>query len=293
MEITKELVRHLIDSQFPDWKQLEICPVAQSGHDNRTFHLGSKMVVRLPSSPAYAAQIEKEAAWLPVLQKNLSLPISCPVALGKPTDSYPFPWSVNCYIQGETASDQNIPHMGSFAAELSIFLKELQEISTEGAPLPGKHNFFRGASPIVYHQQVEAVLKQPDKDWPVPVIKRIWERAIASEWQNPPVWLHGDIAPGNLLVQNGHLCGVIDFGIMGIGDPACDYAMAWSFFDRHSRPCFLHGLDSQTIDRARGWALWKALITYHDPNPKVSDNARHTCNNIFQEYNNIFMEEIK
>lgn len=284
MEISKDLVQQLIDTQFPEWSKLEIDAVAQGGHDNRTFHLGEEMTVRLPSGPEYVPQIEKEAKWLPFLQKELSLPISCPVAMGAPTDAYPFPWSVNRYIEGETVIQSNIGHMEDFATELSMFLKELQGISTEGAPAAGEHNFFRGANPAVYHGQVEAALNHPERDWPVQKIKTIWNKAIASNWQYPPVWLHGDIAPGNLLVKGGRLCGVIDFGIMGVGDPACDYAMAWTFFDSRSRQHFLRGLDVDTIDRARGWALWKALITYNDHNKAVSENARFTLNSILEEY---------
>ena len=283
-KITRELVQRLINAQFPKWKEWEIEPVAQSGHDNRTFHLGEKMTVRLPSGPEYVAQIEKEARWLPFLQKRLSLPISCPVAMGMPSDEYPFPWSINRYIEGQTVTSGAVCDMAGFATELAAFLGELQSIGTEGAPAAGEHNFYRGASPAVYDKQVKAALRQPDAGWPVPKIEAIWKKAVASNWQHAPVWLHGDIAPGNLLMKDGHLCGVIDFGIMGVGDPACDYAMAWTFFDSHSRTCFLRGLDAGTIDRARGWALWKALITYHDADKAVADNARFTLENLLEEY---------
>lgn len=282
--IDTQLVRELISAQFPEWKDLEIRPVIQSGHDNRTFHLGEKMTVRLPSGDDYVAQIEKETKWLPILAKNLSLPISSPIALGTPSNNYPFPWSINRYIEGETVSERNVPDKKRLAGEISGFLRELQRINTEGAPVAGKHNFYRGANPAVYHNQVEKALQERKKDVPVQKIRAVWERAVASEWGKPPVWIHGDIAPGNLLVKDGRLCGVIDFGIMGIGDPACDYAMAWTFFDGDSRKCFLQGLDPGTVDRARGWALWKALITYHESEPRISDNAKFTLSAILDEY---------
>lgn len=119
---------------------------------------------------------------------------------------------------------------------------------------------------------------------PVGALKQLWQRATATRWTSAPVWLHGDVAPGNILVRDGTLCGVIDFGIMGVGDPACDYAMAWTFFDRPSRVRFLEDLDPGTIDRARGWALWKALITYRSPEPGAADSARHTLDVILEEY---------
>lgn len=242
------------------------------------------MAVRLPSAPDYVAQIEKEAKWLPFLAKHLSLPISNPIAIGKPSETYPFPWSVNRYLEGETANKNNISNTNRFAKKLAAFLKELQSVDTTGAPEAGKHNFYRGASPEVYSYQVDEALKAHKNDLPTEKLRMLWQQAIASKWEQKPVWIHGDVAPGNLLVKNGSLCAVIDFGIMGIGDPACDYAMAWTFFDEKGRKCFLHDLDKATVDRARGWALWKALITCTDENKDVAQNAKHTLNEIIVEF---------
>jgi len=139
------LVSRLIKEQFPQWANLQIEPVEHSGHDNRTFHLGEEMTVRLPSGEEYVPQVEKEMKWLPVLAGRLSLPISSPVAQGKADGLYPFPWSVNKYIPGETLHKNNILDINQFAAALADFLKELQSIDTKGAPLAGEHNFFRGA----------------------------------------------------------------------------------------------------------------------------------------------------
>lgn len=284
IEISKDLVGRLIKEQFPQWANLRIEPVKHSGHDNRTFHLGDKMAVRLPSGPDYVPQVEKEAKWLPFLAKHLSLPISNPIAIGKPSEDYPFTWSLNSYLDGETASEDNISDKCHFAKELALFLRELQSIDTTGAPEAGKHNFYRGASPEVYTHQVYEALEAHKNDLPTEKFRILWEQAISSNWEQKPVWIHGDIASGNLLVKNGSLCGVIDFGIMGIGDPACDYAMAWTFFDEKSRKCFLRDLDQATIDRARGWALWKALITCSNINEDVVRNSKHTLNEIVAEF---------
>lgn len=283
MEITAALAARLVREQFPQWAAMEVWPVAHSGHDNRTFHLGAGLTVRLPSGPEYVPQIEKEARWLPYLAGRLSLPVPYPVALGRPNDTYPFPWSVNRYLPGETVRPDTVPDPERLAGELAAFLRELQAVDTAGAPAAGTHNFFRGANPAVYHAQTEEALRTLADELPVRVLRPLWERAVASEWQAPPVWIHGDIAPGNLLVREGRLCGVIDFGIMGIGDPACDYAMAWTCFEGCSRARFLQGLDAATVDRARGWALWKALITYHAPDPAVAENARRTLTRILAE----------
>lgn len=166
MEITTSLVKKMTDTQFPEWSDLEVYPVVKSGHDNRTFHLGDKMAVRLPSGPDYVPQVEKEAKWLPFLAKYLSLPISNPIAIGKPSEDYPFTWSVNSYLDGETASEDNISDKCRFAKELASFLKELQSIDTTGTPEAGKYNFYRGASPEVYSHQVYEALEAQKKDLP-------------------------------------------------------------------------------------------------------------------------------
>lgn len=282
-EITTQLVKRLIARQFPQWSALEVRPVRKSGHDNRTFHLGNEMAVRLPSGADYVPQVEKEARWLPFLAERLSLPISTPVAQGRPDFEYPFPWSVNRYLEGETAEEGLIPDKKAFAADLAAFLRALQRVDTAGAPVGGRHNFYRGASLAVYDGETQEALDRLKAELPTEKLRRIWLRALSSQWKRDGVWIHGDVAPGNLLVKAGRLSGVIDFGIMGVGDPACDYAMAWTFFDEESRSAFLDGLDDSTIDRARGWALWKALITYKQADGTIHSGARDTIDNLLRE----------
>jgi aminoglycoside phosphotransferase (APT) family kinase protein len=283
IEITTEIVRSLIREQFTQWQELPVQPVAKSGHDNRTFHLGDEMTVRLPSGEGYVAQVEKEMTWLPKLKPYISLPISSPIAKGRPAAQYPFPWSVNRYIQGETASSDPDLNLKQFAADLTAFLVELQAIDTTGAPAAGPHNFFRGGDLSVYHDETVAALSQLKGELPTDLLRRIWQRAIRSKWPGQAVWIHGDVAPGNLLVKDGRLCGVIDFGTMGVGDPACDYAIAWTFLDMESRKVFLQGIDPDTRDRAKGWALWKALITFHSTNMEVARNAAFTIQSILDD----------
>lgn len=285
IEINKVIISTLIREQFPQWAGLQIKPVPKSGHDNRTYLLGDEMTVRLPSSEAYVPQVEKEYRWLPVLKKFVSLPISCPIAKGLPGAGYPFPWLVNRFIQGENASYENIGSLDVFAADLALFLKEFKSADTAGAPLAGPHNFYRGGDLGVYHEETEQALDELKGILPTDKLQSLWDKAISAKWYGKDVWIHGDVAPGNLLVQDGRLCGVIDFGIMGVGDPSCDYAMAWTFFDKKSRKTFLDVLecDNKTADRARGWALWKALITYRDFDQERSALARHTIRTILEE----------
>ncbi len=274
LDITAALVRELINEQFPQWADLDIYPVAKSGHDNRTFHLGSDMTVRLPSGPAYASAVEKEARWLPVFQPRLSLPIPVPLALGSPTERYPLPWSVNRWIDGETLTRENVRDMEALARDLAGFLRELEAIDATGGVPAGKQNFHRGGDLSVYDDEARTTIERVSGLYDPHALTEMWEAALSSRYDGPPRWVHGDVATGNLLVQDGRLCGVIDFGTMGVGDPSCDLVMAWNFFDAKSRALFLSLMDlgEDATRRARGWALWKALITY-DWNEKGSELA--------------------
>lgn len=258
------LIQKLITTQFPQWAHLPIKAVEPGGWDNRTFRLGEHMSIRLPSAEEYASKIEKEYYWLPKLAPLLPLLVPTPIALGKPTQEFPFPWSIYQWIDGETASINNVPDLCQCAANLAQFLLALQKINPTGGPLAGPHNFYRGGDLKIYDTETQQAIKKLEYHIDTNTIKKIWNNAISSSWQKPPVWVHGDIAPTNLLVNKGKLIAIIDFGGLGIGDPACDYAIAWTFFTKESRDTFRKALavDDATWERARGWALWKALIIY-------------------------------
>jgi aminoglycoside phosphotransferase (APT) family kinase protein len=272
LEITTELVQRLISEQFPQWRHLTITPVKKSGHDNRTFRLGHELTVRLPSHESYASAVEKEATWLPVFKSQLSLPIPVPLAKGKPSNEYPLPWSVNHWIEGETVTYSNIRDMNEFAEDLAKFLTELEAIDASNGVPAGEQNFHRGGDLAVYDTQTRMVIERLAGQYDQSLLREIWDLALATPYRFSPVWIHGDVAVGNLLVREGRLCGVIDFGTMGVGDPSSDLVMAWNFFDANSRHLFLRrvGFGEDTMNRSRGWALWKALITY-DGNEKNSE----------------------
>lgn len=283
MDITVEMVRKLVREQFPQWQQLDIFPVAKSGFDNRTFHLGDTMTVRLPSGFDYVAQVEKENRWMPYLQEHLDYAISKPIATGKPTSYYPFSWSINLWIEGNTLLECFDVDQKQFAKDLAEALHKLQMVDCQNGPEAGKHNFYRGCDLKIYHQETLNALKNMENRLPVKRLFQIWETSVSTIYKGKKVWVHGDIAPGNILLRNNKFYGLIDFGILGIGDPACDYAMAWTYFNEEARRIFLEGLPGDMINRARGWALWKALITYDDNDENFKQSARYTVDAILRE----------
>lgn len=247
------------------------------------------MSVRLPSEEAYVPQVEKEQKWLPILAKHLSTQITEPLAKGEPSEDYPYPWSVNKWLDGETATLDNIDDANQFALDLGGFLVELQSIDASEGPLAGKHNFYRGGDIVVYENECRDAINNNVTIFNKHLLGEIWGLALTSKWAREPVWVHGDIAPGNILIMNGKLSAVIDFGILGVGDPSCDAAMAWTFFDDSSRKAFKNALkfDEETWNRARGWALWKALITYNrnkQSNKAIADEQYNIIEVIINDY---------
>lgn len=259
--IDASLVRQLVRSRFPQWAHLPVTPLP-GGWDHRSFRLGESMVVRLPSSAAYAGQVEKENHWLPVLAPLLPLTIPEPLALGEPAQGYPWRWAINGWIDGETATEANVRDQSEFAAALASFLHALQGIDARDGPAAGPDNFFRGGPLATYDAEARQAIRILDGKIDGRTAMGVWDAAVATRWRRPPVFLHGDISAGNLLVQQGCLYAVIDFGMLAAGDPACDLAVAWSFLAPGSRSDFRStlGLDDGTWARGRGWALWKASI---------------------------------
>lgn len=262
VRVEEATVAALVADQFPQWANRPITRVKPGGWDNRTFRLGADLLVRMPAAAHYIAQVEKEQLWLPRLAAALPLPIPAPVAVGAPGRGYPFPWSICAWIEGETVAAADDLDHERLADDLADFLQALHAIDPADGPAAGPHNFHRGGDPAVYDGQtraaVEALGDQIDGD----AALALWDAALATRWDRPPVWIHGDVAPGNLLVRDGRLAAVIDFGTCGVGDPACDLAFAWTFLNDGAREVFRQhlALDDDTWLRGQAWALWKALI---------------------------------
>jgi aminoglycoside phosphotransferase (APT) family kinase protein len=262
--IDAALAERLVAAQFPQWSDLPIRPVDLAGWDNRTFRLGDTMSVRLPTGPWYAFQVEKEQRWLPQLAPQLPLPIPEPVAQGEPGEGYPYAWSIYRWIDGRPAVPGSIGDLTTFATDLAGFLVALREADATDGPAAGRHNFFRGGPLQTYEDEARQAVVDLGDAIPATTALRILDEALATEWDGPPVWFHGDVATGNLLVRDGRLAAVIDFGSSGVGDPACDVVIAWTLLRGASREAFRSALevDPATWARGRGWALWKSLITY-------------------------------
>ena len=265
-DITTEVVQRLVAEQFPAWADLPVTKVDLDGWDNATFRLGSTMSVRLPSHEAYVPQIDKEHRWLPVLAPALPLPIPEPLAKGEPNAEFPRPWSVYGWHEGRPATAERVRDLEACAAELAAFLTALSRVPTDGAPAAGPHSFGRGGPVSAWdagvRETLDAIAGRVDLD--VASVTAIWEAALAAEsGAIPSVWVHGDVTGSNLLVdEDGRLRAVIDFGCSAVGDPACDLTVAWTLFSGASREVFRSRLelDEATWARARGWALWKAII---------------------------------
>ncbi|ASO21048.1 aminoglycoside phosphotransferase (APT) family kinase protein [Actinoalloteichus hoggarensis] len=290
--IDAALVRRLIAVQFPQWSGLAVTPVEVDGWDNRTYRLGDQMTVRLPTAAGYVPAVAKESRWLPRLAPSLPLPVPVVLAEGAPGEGYPFPWSVRGWLPGRTAHAENIRDMSRFAVSVAEFLGALRRCDTTGGPHAGAHSWYRGAPPAHYDDETRRCLAALEGQVDTIRATAVWEAALAAEHTGEPVWFHGDIAFGNLLVADGELAAVIDFGTCGVGDPACDLVIAWTMFAGESRRAFRHmmDLDEGAWARARGWALWKALLTLAnsiDTNPALAAVNRHVIGEVLADHGRV------
>lgn len=275
------LARRLVEAQFPQWADLPVEPVASSGTDNAIYRLGREMAVRLPRRAHNVGQLEKERRWLPVLAPLLPLAVPLPLAAGEPGAGYPFTWSIFTWLEGETATLERLADPERTANDLARFVAALQRIDPTDGPPPGEHNSFRGVPlstrDAPTRRAISSLMGSIDAD----ASASIWEEALrAPDWTGPPVWLHGDLDSRNLLAREGRLSGVLDFGCLGVGDPAYDVMAAWKLVPAETRDAFRTGLsvDEGTWVRARGLALSQALIALEyytlETNPVLVREAR-------------------
>jgi aminoglycoside phosphotransferase (APT) family kinase protein len=279
------LVRRLLTAQFPQWASLPIEAVPSAGTDHALYRLGDDMAVRLPRIGWATGQAEKERLWLSRLAEQLPLAIPVPLAKGKPGENYPWDWSVYRWLKGESATIERIADPCQAATDLAHFVAALQRIDPAGGPAAG-----RGVQLAMRDASTREAIAALHGMIDVHAVTAVWEWALrAPVWHGPPVWVHGDLLPGNLLVEQGRLSAVIDFGGLGLGDPACDLMVAWGLFSGESRAAFREALsvDDATWARGRGHALSWALIFipyYLDTNPVGVAAALHTIDEVLADH---------
>jgi aminoglycoside phosphotransferase (APT) family kinase protein len=286
------LVRRLLARHFPPWADLPIGPVESAGTSNALYRLGEDMVVRLPRTGSAAGQVLKEQRWLPVLAPHLPLTIPVPLAKGGPAEGYPWHWSVYRWLSGEEATIDRLADLNQAAADLAEFAAAMHRIDATDGPAPGEHNFWRGVPLQMRDAHMRAAISASQGLVDPGAVTAAWESALeAPEWNAPPVWIHGDLASGNLLAVDGRLVAVIDFGGLGVGDPACDLIVAWSLFSGDSRDVFRNtvGLDEAGWARGRGWALSVGMIAlpyYLETNPVIVGWARKVVGEVLADHEN-------
>ena len=275
------LVERLLADQFPDLAGLAVGAVPSTGTVNAIFRLGERLAARLPRLEHWTADLEKELEWLPRLAPHLPLRIPAPLVRGRPSAAYPLPWAVYDWIEGRPYADRLVDDEREAARDLARFVAELRRIPAQpGAPRGGRRPLreldegTRGA--------IAAARDVVDPG----AATAAWERALrAPAWDGAPVWIHADLLRPNLLVHGGRLRAVIDFGAVGIGDPAADVIAAWSIFGREGRAVFRAALDVDDgiWERARGYALHQALLIipyYLTTNPGFAALAERTVREV-------------
>jgi aminoglycoside phosphotransferase (APT) family kinase protein len=287
IRIDKALVHRLIVEQHPDLASLDVVAFS-SGWDNEMFRLGDDYVVRLPRRQAAAELVLHEQRWLPVLAPRLPLRIPAPIRVGGTNEEYPWAWSILPWFPGVNVAKSDTFDVDANVRILSSFLCALHQPAPDDAPI----NPYRG-QPLrerndVTVKRLDAVAEMVDHNR----LLQIWNAAMAiPDWDGPPIWLHGDLHPANVLVEDGRITTIVDFGDIASGDPASDLSTAWMLFplDAHGqfRAQLKLGADSQTWDRARGWALSLALayIESSADNPMMRAIGDLTLHRVIEDAN--------
>jgi aminoglycoside phosphotransferase (APT) family kinase protein len=283
IDIDAVLVKRLLTEQFSHLIDKSITPVRSTGTVNAIYRLDHDLCVRLPRLGVWAESIDLEWTWLPKLEPHLSLKIPKPLARGKPTDWYPYPWAIYHWIEGSPYQDDLISDERQVAGDLANFVLELRRIDMRGAPRGGRRPL------IELDAMTRSAMESSRGVIDTEAVSAAWTRSLESPaWNGKPAWIHGDLLKSNLLVQGGRLYAVIDFGEVGIGDPAADVVPAWSVFNTVGRETFRQALevDDDTWSRARGYALHQALMIipyYPETNPEFVTMAKRTIDEILTE----------
>ncbi|MFF4759413.1 aminoglycoside phosphotransferase family protein [Streptomyces sp. NPDC001292] len=279
------LVRRLIAAQFPRWTGLSVRRIGSAGTSNVMYRLGQDMVVRLPRTAGAAEDVEKEHTWLPRLAPSLPLTVPVPLGKGAAAEGFPWPWSVYRWIDGEIPAVGAVAEPRRLATDLARFVTALHRIDPADGP-PSYRSEPLAARDAATRAAIAAVHGAVDPH----AAEAVWEEALrVPEPTGPPVWIHADLQPGNMLLARNRLCAVIDFGCLGLGDPAVDLLAAWYVVPDTARPLFRAALmvDDAAWARGRGWALSVALMelsSYRGTNPFMAHVARHVITEILLDH---------
>ena len=283
--IDTALVRALLEEQHADLAGLSLVEAGE-GWDNRTFRLGDALAVRLPRRAVAAPLVEHEQRWLPALARSLPFPVPAPLRAGRAGCGFPWPWSVTRWLPGETALVAAPIDQHQAATDLARFLRALHRPAPDDAP----RNPWRGvpleSRDALLREHLGAIAGQVDRT----AVIDAWERLRSTpRWTRPAVWIHGDLHPGNLLVGDGRIAGVLDFGDLAAGDPATDLSVAWMVLREPARSvlrdlaCGPTGwLDGDTWTRARAWALalGTVLLAHAGDDGRVAEAAARTIDEV-------------
>lgn len=285
VDIDVPLVRRLLAAQHPQWADLPIRRVPSAGTVNAMYRLGDEMVVRLPRVERYIGDVDREHRWLPRLAPHLPVSIPVPLARGEPGKGYPFPWSVYRWLEGETPAPGRLDDPASLALDLAGFVTAMRRLDLADAP-PAS---FQG--PLSAHDaRVRVAIEESRGLIDTATVTMAWDASLrVPAWTGPPVWVHADLMPGNLLASGGRLVAVIDFSAAGVGDPACDLMVAWNLLPASVRDDFREAVraDDATWARGRGMALLKAIQAlpyYLHTNPGFAANARYVIHEVLADH---------
>jgi aminoglycoside phosphotransferase (APT) family kinase protein len=290
IDVSESLARRLLAAQFPQWAKLPIRRVRSAGTVNAIFRLGDDLSLRMPRIFWGEHDAVKEHRWLPELAPHLPLEIPVPLALGMPGDSYPWHWTVNPWLEGESVTLDRIDDQEQLATDLARFVKALHGIDTNGQRLSGALASYRGEPLTLRDEATREAIHACRELLDVDVVTEVWESALGiPAWDGAPVWIHTDLYPGNLLSRNGRLTAIIDFGGLSIGDPAIDLMVAWNLLPLETRGVFRAAMsvDDATWGRARAWALSIGLVAlpyYVERNPALAGIARYAIEEVVAEY---------
>ncbi len=279
------LVRRLIAAQFPQWKGLPLAPVGIAATDNAMFRLGTDLAVRLPRAAWAAGNTAREQSWLPRLAPHLPVPVPVPVAHGRATLGYPWDWSVLRWLKGVNPTPGALADPGQLARDLAGFLLALRAVE----PAPDAPPASRGGTLAGRDAATRAAVDRLRGVIDTGTATALWDKALRlPEPTGPAAWVHGDLTAGNLLVTGQRLGAVLDFGLLGVGDPTVDLIAAWNLLPAAARPAFRTALsvDDATWERGRAWALSIALVQlpyYRTTNPPLAANARHVVREVLTD----------